>query len=231
MDGRYEVKYKISKAEQLRLQSRLGLVANLDTHATNGFYTVTSLYFDDIRDSSFKDKVNGVNNRAKYRLRYYNRDLSRITLEKKEKVGDLVYKTVEIISIQQAKDLLSVGSKVQANGNSGNNNGNSGDNTLLQELKHRHLIPNTIIEYKRKPYVYKYGNVRITIDYDIRTSPIVSDFLDIELSTFPILESNSILEVKWGRYLPDTIRNMLQIPGLRSEPFSKYVGSREYEWR
>ena len=86
---RHEYKYLISRADAELLKRRLPYIMERDPHAgPTGQYTIRSLYFDDFRNSAYYDKVDGVNYRAKYRIRFYNYDPSILKLEKKEKNGE-----------------------------------------------------------------------------------------------------------------------------------------------
>ena len=44
------------------------------------------------------------------------------------------------------------------------------------------LHPMTLVDYKREPFIYAPGNVRVTIDYDIRTGLRCTDLLNTESS-------------------------------------------------
>ena len=68
------------------------------TDAT-GQYMIRSLYFDDLADTCLNEKLDGIMNRDKYRIRYYNKDPdSLINLEKKSKRGDICIKSSELLS-------------------------------------------------------------------------------------------------------------------------------------
>ena len=86
----------------------------------------------------------------------------------------------------------------------------------------------TIVDYTREPFVYRPGNVRITIDYDIRTGLRCTDFLDWNCVTVPARDAPIILEVKWDEYLPDIIRHTVQLDSRMSSAFSKYAACRVY---
>lgn len=90
------------------------------------------------------------------------------------------------------------------------------------------LRPKTIVDYTREPFVFSAGNVRVTIDYDIRTGMSSTDFLNPRCVTVPAGDAPIILEVKWDEYLPDVIRDVVQLPNCRSGAFSKYVACRIY---
>ena len=54
------------------LASRLGKLFPRDGHAgPDGSYRVTSLYFDTPYDTALREKLDGVDRREKFRLRYY----------------------------------------------------------------------------------------------------------------------------------------------------------------
>lgn len=86
MQFRHEYKYQISYADYYTLRSRLRTVMRQDAHAgTEGTYRIRSLYFDNLFDKALREKLDGVDNREKFRIRYYNNDVSFIRLEKKIK--------------------------------------------------------------------------------------------------------------------------------------------------
>lgn len=70
----YEYKHIINNGDYLALKSRLNIIMNKDEHIIDGKYKIRSIYFDDLNDQAYKDKINGLSNRSKYRLRYYNDD-------------------------------------------------------------------------------------------------------------------------------------------------------------
>ena len=92
---RHEYKYLISRADAELLKLRLPHIMERDPNAgENGQYTIRSLYFDDVDAAAYYEKVDGLDNRAKYRIRFYNYDGSNIKLEKKEKLGNLTRKSL-----------------------------------------------------------------------------------------------------------------------------------------
>ena len=82
---RHEMKYLISAASAEILRNRLPHIMKRDPHAgENGRYTIRSLYFDDFCGSAYHEKVSGLSQRLKYRIRCYNGDTSRCRLERKD---------------------------------------------------------------------------------------------------------------------------------------------------
>ena len=94
---------------------------------------------------------------------------------------------------------------------------------------HEGLRAKVIVDYIREPFVYAPGNVRVTLDSEIRTGMRCTNFLNPNCLTVPIKKSPSILEVKWDQYLPDVVRNAIQLGCRHSSAFSKYAASRMYD--
>ena len=84
---RHEWKHEINFSDRITIRQRLRAIAKPDEHAENGHYTIRSLYFDTPGDKALREKLDGVNRREKFRIRYYNGDTSLVHLEKKCKIG------------------------------------------------------------------------------------------------------------------------------------------------
>ena len=76
MDYRHEWKHEISTSDMIAIRQRMRAIAKSDTHALDGKYRIRSLYFDNLADKALREKIDGVNCREKFRIRYYNRDQS-----------------------------------------------------------------------------------------------------------------------------------------------------------
>ena len=219
---RHEWKHEISYADLLAIRQRLRAVAESDPHAKDGKYLIRSLYFDNLSDKALREKIDGVNLREKFRIRYYNGDPSVIHLEKKSKRAGLGTKFSAGLSREEAQSI--VDGKLDWMMGSGR--------PLVQELyckmKYQGLRPKTIVDYTREPFIYRPGNVRVTFDYDIRTGLSCTDFLDPDCPTIPAGDAPILMEVKWDAFLPSIIRDAVQTPGRRAEAFSKYAQCRIY---
>ena len=220
---RHEVKHYLSYGDLLELRPRLRAVMASDSHARDGRYLIRSLYFDNLFDKALNEKIDGVSRRAKFRVRFYDLDTSYICLEKKVKTGGLGNKQQTVLTASEAEDLSRGVTGWMA----------EDDRPLVRELYARMttegLAPKTIVEYTREPFVYAPGNVRVTLDYGIRTGLGCTDFLDPGCVTVPVPDDPIILEVKWDEYLPDIIRDIVQVPGTRSTAYSKYAACRSYD--
>ena len=222
MDYRHEWKHEINISDMIAIRQRLRAVASPDPHAVDGRYTVRSLYFDDPTDRALREKLDGVDRREKFRIRYYNGDTALIHLEKKSKWNGLGTKEKEVLTEAEVRAVTDGDLDWMP----------SSGRPLVQELyskmKSAGLRPRTIVDYTREPFVYAPGNVRVTLDYNIRTGLGCTDFLNPDCVTVPAGDAPIILEVKWDAFLPDIIRDAVQLMGRRVSAFSKYAQCRIY---
>ena len=86
---RHEWKHELNPQDLISLRMRLQAVMEPDPNAVNGRYGIRSLYFDSLTDKALREKIDGVNRREKFRIRYYNGDTSLIHLEKKSRQNGL----------------------------------------------------------------------------------------------------------------------------------------------
>ena len=224
MSLRHEHKHVISYADRCLLRSRLSAVMKRDRNAmADGRYKIRSLYFDNLYDKALREKIDGVNIREKFRLRYYNGDLSYICLEKKSKINGLCKKESVVVTQEEVSAILSGDIAWLKNS----------DKPLLNELYSKMhsegLMPKTIVDYTREAFTFSAGNVRVTFDYDIRTGIRNTDFLNPDSVTIPVRDSGIVLEVKWDEFLPDVIRNALQLGCVRRQAYSKYAACRIFD--
>lgn len=222
MDFRHEWKHEINYSDMLILRQRLKAVMKPDENAVDGKYFIRSLYFDNISDKALREKIDGVNCREKFRIRYYNNDTSLIHLEKKSKINGLGNKQSANLSAEEAQKIVDGDLDWMIDC----------DRPLVQELyskmKSQGLRPKTIVDYTREPFIFSAGNVRVTLDYDIRTGLYCTDFLNPDCITIPAGNVPIILEVKWDEFLPSVIRDIVQLESRHTAAFSKYAVCRIY---
>lgn len=222
MDYRHEIKHEISYEDLLVIRQRLRAVAKPDPHALDGKYLIRSLYFDNPGDTALREKLDGVNRREKFRIRYYNNDTSFIKLEKKCRLNGLGTKLDAPLTAAEAQSVVDGDTDWMAESRYG----------LIRELyskmKYRLLRPKTIVDYTREPFIFAPGNVRVTFDYNIRTGLNCTDFLNPGCITVPAGDAPILLEVKWDAFLPTIIKDAVRTEGRRASAFSKYAQCRIY---
>lgn len=220
---RHEYKYLCTAAELEILKNRLNGFLSIDKHASDKGYCVRSMYFDSYSNHCFFENENGTDLRKKYRIRIYNADPSRISLEQKSKVHGKTHKRSCLLSIEQYNNLVyddTISVHVK-------------NDPLLNKflvLKQTQLMkPAVIVEYDRIPYVYADGNVRITLDMNIRSSLSFPDFFCSTLPSRLILPSGQhLLEVKFDEILPPFIKEVINLDSLKHTTFSKYYLCRKF---
>lgn len=217
---RHEWKHEIDLSDCVTLRQRLRAVAEPDPHARDGRYLIRSLYFDSLRDKALREKLDGVDRREKFRIRYYNGDTSLIHLEKKSRQHGLGTKSTAPLTARETRAIL--------NGDWDWMPGSGRDVVveLYSKMRSQGLRPRTIVDYTREPFVYRPGNVRVTLDYGLRTAMGCADFLSPRCVTVPVGGAAAILEVKWDDFLPAVIQDAVQLPGRRTGAFSKYAACR-----
>ena len=219
---RHEWKHVLNTADLLILRQRLRAVMESDPHAVDGRYQIRSLYFDNEEDKALREKIDGVNMREKFRIRLYNCDATVIHLEKKSKRNGLGTKYSANLTAEWAQKI--VDGDIDWMLMSGN--------SLIQELyckmRYQGMRPKTIVDYTREPFIFRPGNVRVTLDYDIRTGLHRTDFLNPNAVTVPAGDAPILMEVKWDEYLPSIIRDVVSMPDRRVGSFSKYAQCRVY---
>lgn len=222
---RHELKYHITPAEMTVLRNVLTPLMQLDPNGNeNNEYHIRSLYFDTINDDALEEKIAGVGNRKKYRMRIYNFSDKVIKLECKSKYGDLISKQSVSIPRELADQLI------------------AGDPDGLQRMRHpllhdvyremqtRLLRPVVIVDYVREAYIHPAQDVRITFDKQLRTGLYSSDMFNAKLPTFPVFDDPvEILEVKYNEFLPVYIQSVLSGVTAQRSAVSKYTWCRRYE--
>lgn len=218
---RYEKKYIINNLQMEILKNNLSATLYKDSNIKNndGSYFIRSMYFDDYKDTSYNQVIDGISKREKYRIRYYDLDSSYITLEKKSKVNNLGKKDKDKLTKEEVekfiKGIENVGDKPVVN-------------ELERVIKTRFYKPVIIIDYQRRAFTYPINDVRITLDYNISCSYQIEKFFDNDINSIPLMEKNTaILEVKYNDFLPDVIKQIINIKNLEVTSFSKYSLGRD----
>lgn len=216
-DGyRHEYKYLVSGASSQLLKSRLRCFMSPDPYVgPQGQYTIRSLYFDDPFAAAYEEKMSGIRERVKYRIRYYNYGTSAFRLERKEKNGNLTRKTGQSLSREQVRILTECESLPRMDGLCGQLQG-----LCLTEG----FRPRCLVDYDRTPFVCPDGNTRITLDENLRTRPFDTGLFTSCQAMIPVLEPDQvILEVKFDDFLPGHLGQILEdIPKVQMS-ISKFV--------
>lgn len=220
---RHELKFYIHVHEYIALRQRLTAYLKMDKYSLDEEgYGISSLYFDGILNQALYDKNDGIFHREKYRIRIYNGSTDVISVECKIKYGEYISKQRALISMEEYQSIL------------------AGDYTCLakkedpllkkfyRRLMYEGFKPAVIVDYCREAYQYDLGNVRITFDKRLAAGIGSIDLFDPALVYEEVLQPTmTILEVKFDDYLPDVVRQILQLDAHNRSAISKYVLCRE----
>ena len=219
---RHEDKYILNAGQVLILKSRLAGLMRPDINSNaDGSYRVRSVYFDSADNTCYREIENGTDPREKFRIRIYNADTSRITLELKRKQRGRVNKVSCPISEDMCRRLIK-GEILKLGPD---------EPELLKKfvrlMRSQLYRPVVIVEYTRVPLVYGISNTRVTFDLDLAASRYVEHFLDDTIPRRLVMPAGQhVMEIKWDEFLPDHIKQSLQTECLNINTFSKYLQCR-----
>lgn len=221
---RHELKYLVSAAQIALLEGQIRHLMQLDTHTdSSGMYTIRSLYFDDYDNRCYYENENGTDPREKFRIRIYDHKPEPISLECKRKERGKTLKSACRLTREQAECLIR-----------GENLPITEDSPallryFLVNMQLRRLRPAVIVEYERRPYVYRNGNVRITFDKNVTSIPVTEDFFSPKVRCRPIMATGQhLMEVKFDGYLPDFLYRSLNLDMREQTAYSKYYLCRKF---
>ena len=224
---RHELKFFINEMQYLVLSGILDQTLERDPNGDEyNEYHIRSLYFDTIWNTALYDKIDGDQNRDKYRIRIYNFSDRIIKLECKTKIGTLISKRSISIPRLLCEQLI-------AGDPSGLEMTRSGLlNDVYREMTVNLLRPVVIVDYVREAYLHEAEEVRITFDKQLRSGLNSKDLFNPNVPTIPPFDNGEIiLEVKYNRMLPPFIRDILctHVHSAQSSAISKYVWCRRFE--
>jgi len=215
---RHEYKYSISYEEMLNLRTKLNELLTIDRNY-NG-YMVRSLYFDSINDIDYYEKLDGLINRKKVRLRIYEPNANKVKLELKSKYDYHQQKESLIITKEEAEELLKENYSILLN------HEEEIAKKIYTIMSTNCYKPKVIVEYLRIAYTTR-NDTRITFDYNIKRSNDINSFFDENINYLNITPpQNIVLEIKFNRFLEPYISNVLGKYIANKESISKYVMGR-----
>ncbi len=217
---RQELKYFISNNLVDIIIPRLCTFMELDPFSADGFYEIYSVYFDTHDWQAYYAKLDGLQQRQKFRIRsYYAKpeESENVFLEVKEKNNLTIFKRRAPVTLKQARGLM--GGELLKN-----------ENPVYNEWRYvlaRNAIkPKLLNSYNRLAFISEHNpGLRVTIDKDI--SYCMTNEIRFDLPTRGTTWSHgkSVIEIKFDRYVPQFITDMIRDYQLTHEPVSKYCDS------
>jgi len=217
---RKELKYYIRYQDYIILSRVLKKILHYDSYnGPLGGYNVRSVYFDNVFNDAFHEKLDGLEMRKKYRLRVYGPDDKKVKFEIKNKLNDSILKETAIINRDDAKSFLNRDYKPLLRYN------NLTLNRIYVEFQKMQFQPIVLIDYIREAFTWPINNIRITFDSKISQNPINLNIFDWKTQKAPV-HDGVIMEIKFEDNIPRWILNIFHTtPAVRSA-ISKYCLSR-----
>lgn len=215
---RYEEKYLLSPAQAAVLESLLDGVLPRDRYSAAGAYFIRSLYFDTPGNADYQDKLLGVSERKKLRLRLYDLQAARLKLEIKAKQARTSHKQSVLLDRDTARALIAGDAAPLLAGG-------PASRAAYALLQGESRIPAALIDYERTAWVFPVGRTRITLDRHVRAAKSTSLFA-ADVPMVEVLAPKTVLEIKYDQPLPGWLGRMLSsVPGTPLS-VSKYALAR-----
>lgn len=222
---RHELKFVCTMPQLKIIENRIRPLLIPDPHTgPEGSYQISSVYFDDQWDTCFYENEDGTDPREKFRIRIYNGSDVKITLELKQKLRGKTRKLSCPVSRTDCEKVL-YGKILEDSENLP-----PVMRKFILQQKERRLLPKVIVGYERVPYIFRLGNVRVTLDQDIFSASDVEKFLEGGYMRRPVMPAGRhVLEVKYDEFLPDPVRQLLALETLQRTSYSKYYICRQFD--
>lgn len=222
--SRVEQKYVISRLEAEKLYLKLKQILPGDDFHGYEAYKVRSLYFDSYYNDDYHDKMAGIKDRKKIRLRIYNTGEDLVKLELKQKSGMNQQKRSLGITKEEAEAMIKGDCEFLLK------RGSELAEAIYYIFKKEVYMPRCIVEYKRRAFAVPTNDIRITFDSEITSSEGNFDlFNPSPAMMIPVDSYNKVvLEVKYNHFLLSYIKDALALSDVTEESYSKYIVARKY---
>lgn len=228
---RYEYKYIVNESKMEILRQMLLPFVNVDEFAeTSGSnqYTVRSIYFDTPRFDNYFEKIDGIKNRKKVRLRGYDTEApdNTVFLEIKRKYEIPIVKFRAPLKFVDALDMFE---STKINGHILKHDkfpkGYENSQRFFFQVFSKNLRPVVLVTYEREAYLSKFDKtVRITFDKNLRSKDYPAlDEIYTDKNLRRSLSKHFILEIKFNKHFPHWMAPIVARLGLHKQSASKYV--------
>lgn len=222
-DSRYEIKYRLNYFQYLTIRNAIRPYMQMDTYsqrAPKNLYIVRSLYFDTHDYRAYEQKMNGDNERVKFRIRTYQRSMKEtasVRVEMKLRQGGRCSKKSVFVSIDEYDYFMRTHHWCQST------------SPVCMEFERavliRHIAPVVLVEYDREGYQPRLsGDLRVTFDHRLRSTHANSLFPSHSFFQ-PHMPANVTMEIKFKDTLPRWINRLVRNHGLKVIANSKYTQS------
>jgi len=223
VDSRFELKYRLSYFQYLKLRNAIQPYMVMDpfTNAqTSKRYLVRSLYFDTFDYRLFHQKMSGDSDRAKFRFRTYpygDEYLQFVRVELKIRQGNYSIKKSVFVSIDEYDHFMATRHWQVIE--------DPITKAFERQMLRQSLLPVVLVEYEREGYQPRLkSNLRITFDHQVRSCHSRSLFPEKSFYRY-LYPRRVILEIKFNDTLPKWLEALVREHGLKVIANSKYTQS------
>ncbi|MBT3864700.1 polyphosphate polymerase domain-containing protein [Candidatus Peregrinibacteria bacterium] len=223
---RFELKYHVPRAIADRIIPQMMNYMVWDDYTQDDAgYDVHTLYMDSPGFKCYHEKLDGIMNRKKVRIRTYVRDYNDRTsmfLELKRRSGEVILKDRMIVKGADFKDFMKDPfSLMKTEAYRGG---------FLNEFLWEHSVntmkPVVLVSYKRKAFFSRFDSkFRVTFDYDISFAK--PDGLKYNTNYENFFDDLVVMEVKFNGAMPRWFHDIIEEYGLTKDTFSKYCSGIE----
>ena len=214
---RQELKYYVSNRIVDLVVAEISNFMQHDHYSQHGPYEIHSVYFDTSDWQAFYSKLDGNRHRQKFRVRSYTqnpKNNENVFLEIKEKKGGTVYKRRIPMIYKDVKQLIEdYSSEISS--------------PVIDEWRYalirNRIKPCLLNAYTREAFISEhYPGLRITIDRDLTYSMTNYMMFDLPLRHAYWSRDKSVIEVKFDRYVPQFVVDIILKYNFTQTPVSKY---------
>ncbi len=200
------------------LRQRAMQLLTPDEHGTFGSYVITSLYYDDPLDHALDEKLDGLPEHSKFRVRTYDFSENFIKLERKDKYGILTHKLDARIRRDQIPALEMPHTE----------DFSREAEELAVQMRAAALRPAVIVRYRRDAFYHAGSDFRLTFDTELEAAlPDEAALFSPDIKGRPVLDGNTvIMEIKYGDRIPSFARKLTNV-NCKQLSVSKYALCRE----
>jgi len=218
---RFEFKYFLNKDIADHIIPELLNYMNWDSYAEKKeYYECNSLYMDNYNLKCYHEKIDGLLNRKKLRIRSYKKKYAaedNLFFELKRKSGEIVLKDRVVIPGKYLSEFIKNPFSLLQNKNFDKNFFNE----FIYEYTNYVMQPKLLVSYKRKPFFAKNNNsFRVTFDYDLKFANANESNYDVEYKK--LNEDFVVMEVKFNGNCPQWFHNIINDYYLERTDSCKY---------
>lgn len=228
---RFELKYLINEETALKVRDFVRCYINFDEFSVgkpNYSYPVHSVYLDSDDLKMYWDTINGLKNRFKLRLRYYDvNPKSPVFFEIKRRMNNCIMKQRGGVRQEYVPYLLSGHLPREEHLLSKAPKQMNALHRFCELMNQVHAKPKVHIAYMREAYVSSDDKHRVTIDRDVFGEENLTNSVKTEMKN-PVRAFDPglvILELKFTNKFPNWFRDLVRMAGVMQCGAAKYVES------